>query len=105
MGLHSDCNIPYFLRVQIETRLRRARVLLEHTNMTRHHVRPSLPLLGAAMLLLASSSSAQDGYSAAWDFSNANSKLDAMAQAQTSSIFNLFNPDQAFIGAEAEHVR
>ena len=62
------------------------------------------PLLALA-LLLAPITSAQDGYSAAWDFSNANSKLDAMAQAQSSSFLNLFNPDQAYIGAEAQQVR
>ena len=56
-----------------------------------------LVILVATML----ASSASANYSAAWDFSNANSKLDAMAQAQASAL-SLFRPDQAFTGVKAK---
>ena len=32
-------------------------------------------------------------YSASWDFTKAGSKLDAVAQAQASPYFSLFNPN------------
>ena len=32
-------------------------------------------------------------YSASWDFTKAGSKLDALAQAQASPYFSLFNPN------------
>jgi hypothetical protein len=50
------------------------------------------------VLLLGSCSAQSSGvewasYSASWDFTKAASKLDALAQAQASPYFSLFNPN------------
>ena len=40
-------------------------------------------------------------YSAAWDFRNASSKLDAATQARTNSLLALFNPARPIVGVQA----
>ena len=57
------------------------------------------------LLLFLGTCKAQAGwatYSSGWDFTAAESKLDAVAQAQANSYFSLFSPNHQPMGAEAQ---